>query len=390
MAASTQVTQIYQGQDFYVPAFEIRVGNQKLKREVVRDILKVTYHDSLTEIDNFEITINNWDAAKYTYKYSDAPLFLPGQKVEVRLGYFPEDRMRLMLTGEITSLRPAFPSGGQPTLTISGLNLLHRLRRRQETHPYQNKTDNQIAREIAGRLRVDIDTDRNGDGENKRHPYFLQYNEYDILFLLKRARAIGYDLYVDEKVQGNQARPTLHFGPSQNVKKVTYELTYGKTLIEFTPTLTTANQVGSVTVRGWNATRKAPIEVTITRQNLQTHGVGRAGGQQQIEQAFNEREEIIVDHPVRDNDEARILARQTLEDIAKEMVKGTGSVVGLPDLRAGGVLHLCGMGTRFSGRYFVTSTTHSIDDSGYITRFECRREEVKEEQPCKQTTPPTA
>jgi hypothetical protein len=35
-----------------------------------------------------------------------------------------------------------------------------------------------------------------------------------------------------------------------------------------------------------------------------------------------------------------------------------------------------GMGDRFNGRYFLTSTTHTISDGGYTTTFECRREEV--------------
>jgi phage protein D len=53
-------------------------------------------------------------------------------------------------------------------------------------------------------------------------------------------------------------------------------------------------------------------------------------------------------------------------------------VVGLPDLRTGCVVQISGVGKRFSGRYFVTGTTHTIGDGGYTTRFECRREELKD------------
>jgi uncharacterized protein len=76
-------------------------------------------------------------------------------------------------------------------------------------------------------------------------------------------------------------------------------------------------------------------------------------------------------------EEAQTLARETLERIAKDTVTGSGSIVGLPDLRAGTVLELDGVGTRFSGRYFVTGTTHTLGDGGYTTQFECRREELK-------------
>jgi uncharacterized protein len=74
--------------------------------------------------------------------------------------------------------------------------------------------------------------------------------------------------------------------------------------------------------------------------------------------------------------EAKKLAVETLENIAKDMVKATCSTVGVPDLRAGGIIMIQGVGKRFSGRYFVTATTHTIGDSGYTTQFECRREEV--------------
>jgi Bacteriophage probable baseplate hub protein len=59
------------------------------------------------------------------------------------------------------------------------------------------------------------------------------------------------------------------------------------------------------------------------------------------------------------------------------MVKGSGSTVGLPDIRAGCVIMLERLGKRFSGRYFVTSTTHTIGDGGYTTQFQCRREELQ-------------
>ena len=44
------------------------------------------------------------------------------------------------------------------------------------------------------------------------------------------------------------------------------------------------------------------------------------------------------------------------------------------DLRAGQQVHVKGLGARFSGVYFVTKSTHTVNDSGYITKFTARRE----------------
>lgn len=377
MTDETKAVEIYEGQDFYVPYFQVKLRGRPLGQDVVRDILQVSYKDSITEIDSFEISINNWDADQRSFKFSDDDLFNPGKELELWMGYYGRDRLRKMTTGEITSLRPSFPASGGSTLVISGLSLLHRLRKKQESFTYENLTDSQIASKIATRLNMNLHAP-NERGDEEKYEYLFQDNQYDIIFLMERARRVGYDLFIEEEeATGAKSKGTLFFGPSVDVKRVSYRLTYGRSLIEFQPDLTTANQVGKVTVRGWNAKKKTKIEKTVTREALATKGVGKDSDQDAIEASFADREEIITDRPVRTEKEAQTLAKETLERIAKDMIKGTGSTVGLPDLRAGSVLIIDGLGERFSGRYFVTGTTHTIGDGGYTTQFECRREELK-------------
>ena len=136
----------------------------------------------------------------------------------------------------------------------------------------------------------------------------------------------------------------LRFGRSLNVRQVTYQLTYGRSLIEFKPDLTTANQVGEVTVRGWDAVKKEKIEQTAKRSDIAIKGVGPKGNQAAIEQSFNQRKEIVATKPIESVAEAKTLAVRTLEENAKDMVKGSGSTVGLPDLRAGSVVQIDGLG----------------------------------------------
>jgi len=366
--ASTQAIPIYSGQDFYVPAFEVKLDGRPTGQDVIKDILSVSYKDNIMELDSFDIIINNWDADKRAFKYSDSDLFDPGKKLELKMGYYGKDALRSMLKGEITSLRPSFPNGAGSTLTISGLNILYKLRKESRSQIYEDKTDTEIAKKIAHDLGIAI---AEAKVNEKPLTYLIQDNQFDINFLMGRARRIGYDLFIKE--DGNS---TLHFEPSTNVRNLTYRLTYGKSLNEFQPELTTVNQVGKVTVRCWDPVRKEPISYTATRDQLTTKGVGEKGGQSKIDKSFKDKTEIVATKPVESKAEAEILAKQILENIAKGMVKGTGSIVGLPDIRAGVVLEIDGLGDRFSGRYFVVSTTHTIADSGYTTQFECRREEL--------------
>jgi phage protein D len=366
----TAVQSVATAGDFYVPAFELRLRGRPVAQDVVRDVMSVTYKDNVAEIDSFEVVINNWDAVNRTYKYSDDTLFDPGSEIELRMGYRGRGDLELMISGEITALKPAFPAGGQPTLAISGLNLLHRFRGKQESHTYLDKTDSEIAQEVGSRVQVDVRTDPRNE---PRHAYLVQDNVYDLVFLMERARANGYDLLVEEPP--NQPR-RLYFGPSTRILRETYRLVYGGSLVEFQPNLTTANQVGEVVVRGWDPIRKEKIEYRATMAELDTQGLG-SGVAPGVQKSFEDRKEIVSTHVVESQAEARRLAVETLQQIAKGLVTATGSTVGLPHLRAGSVVEVGGLGERFSGRYFVTDTTHAMGDAGYTTQFGCRREEVK-------------
>lgn len=388
------------GSDFYVPQFEVRLKSKELNDPVLRDIVSVTYKDSLDDLDSVEMVLNNWDADKRELKYSDGQLFEPGGQVELFMGYADRAGTKPMLRAEVVAMRPTFPAGGQPTIAITALNVLHKLRGKQESHVYRNMGDSGIAKEIEKRLKarfkISVETDQTAAANEERYGYILQKGQYDIVFLLQRARVAGYDIYskaASKKTDADTAFDTIVFAPSEGSRRLAYELDYGlgphtgrspgqasappsPSLIQFTPTLDTSAQVGSVTVRGFDPVRKEKITGSAKRQDLKSQALTPSGGRDRIGKTFEAREEIVNDRAIQSKPEANQLAARTLERISKGMLKASGLTIGLPDLRAGIAVIVTGVGTRFSGRYFVTSTTHTIGDGGYTTSFECRREEV--------------
>jgi phage protein D len=377
---------------FYVPHFEIRISGAALPNDVVRDVLQITYKDNVKEIDSVDLTVNNWDEANRRSLYigsettRDLPggaepdplavLFEPGaQKVEIWLGYVGV--LRLVTTVNITSLEPSFTSGGPPTLQVRGLNVLHRLRRKQHSYAWTNATPSEIAESLGSltdgkekRLPLSVEVDH-GVKEAKLE-YLAQDNVYDIDFLLNLARRMAYDLVVVERTTSTPEH--LRFAPSKTaVRPVDYRLSWGETLIDFKPRLTTARQVKKATVKGWDRQRKKPISVTVDLTDREVRRLNK--DLQRLVDTADGREEIVVNEPVFTEQQARDRARAILLDQMKHMVTADGTTVGLPDLRAGSKLQIDGVGARLSGQYFVTDTTHSFSDAGYTTRFKARREE---------------
>jgi phage protein D len=78
--------------------------------------------------------------------------------------------------------------------------------------------------------------------------------------------------------------------------------------------------------------------------------------------------------PLHVNGQAQQLAREVMRNIMEQMLTATINCPGLPGIRAGTMVEITDVGSRFEGPYFVTSSTHTIDDSGYRTSFTARRE----------------
>lgn len=389
---------------FYVPQFEVKIQGVGLPHDVLRDVIQINYHDNIKEIDGFEITVNNWDSLTRQFKYVGAEtqadldgstadseryrLFDPCNKqVEVWMGYAGD--LRLMLKGSFTTLEPSF-NAGAPTLNVRGLNALHQLRRKQYSTTWNDKRDSEIARNIATltdstmgsnakRFPMPLVIDSNAMGREEAIPYVAQSNQYDIDFLLARALRLGYVVYIREgdpsASDADQQQQHVYFGPSDGrgpgTRDVTFRLRWGASLTEFKPTLTTARQVRSVTVNGWDRTRKKAITV---KASLSDRDLNVNTDMHKLIGACDPREEIVVDKPVHTEREAKQIAQAILKDRVKEIVKASATCVGLPDLRAGRKVVIEGLGERFNGTYFVTDSTHTINDSGYITKFNARRE----------------
>src|SRR3546814_17434011 len=109
--------------DFYVPAFEVRVRGRRLHRTVINDVISLEYTDDLKAIDQFSMTINNWNAETRSFKYSDADLFLPKAEIEIDIGYLPADLHRV-ITGHITDMQVSFPA--DRTRVVSGKSVQER------------------------------------------------------------------------------------------------------------------------------------------------------------------------------------------------------------------------------------------------------------------------
>ena len=396
--------------DFYVPAYRILLKGQP-QPDLAQDILSVTFHDSLTDVDSVDLVVNNWDpgdpvpgqAVQGQFRYSNSNVFDPWQDIEVWLGYYRQgqDDLQQMLVGEISSMSPNFPASGGSTLTVRALSFLHQFRTQQKTMQFRNMTDSDIAQKIVNDINTDVqkklpqvriqmlqsEVDANKQLNHEQpFPYLEMHNQYPIIFLMQRSRDIGYDITIDDQTDTTTGIRTItfHYQSSASVLRPAYVLEWGKSLISFQPTLQTARQVNAVTVNGWNVQTKQAISKTATRADLLKNNEKVVAPEDLgvTENSLSQKIEIVVDRGFKDPNEAQQVALKTLRQLAQGFVEAKGKTIGLPDLRAGSKvnIYMYPLATppppvdRFSGTYSVTETTHTMSDSGYTTDFTCRME----------------
>jgi phage protein D len=396
---------------FWVPQFRLiahpldktdKDGNP-MPADVVHDVTEVTYKDKLEEIDSCELVVNNWDEVNRCFKYIGAEtltkdgkpdgsdpnakywnLFDPCQRtVELQLGYSPGELTSMML-GNFVSYEPNFPQAGPPVMSVRMLNLMHALRTKKYDKQYTTKdanplTDSAIANWIAKQSDPDSKTKKRFPVTLKAYgkdepalTYVIQKSQYDIDFLWQRARQNGYELRFDKDAR------ELVMQPSQVKDTPVYQLEWGQSLLDFKPTLTVGNQYKSVTVRYFDRATQKPVDVKLDYNDPK---VGKLNSNLDylIDQC-DPREETVIEKPFYNKAEAEKYCASVFADQRKRMVKATGTTIGLPNLRAGCKIQIGGvgkksLGTRLSGTYFVTATTHTFNSSGYTTKFEARRED---------------
>jgi phage protein D len=345
--------------DTLTPELRLSVNGSELPLKAKADLVSVAVLEDVGPTGMFTFQLLCWDTAEMKVKWIDDDLFKEGNSVEIEMGY--RDNLEKLFQGEITGLEPEFPNEEPPTLTVRGYDRRHRLMGKRKTRTFLNMKDSDIANQIAGdwSLRPQVEDSR------VVLDYVLQHNQTDFEFLQERSRRIGYEVVVTDT--------TLHFRPRQNEGSAVITLRREVELLDFNARLTTVGQVEEAFIRGWNPKTKEEFVARAGTGDERQMG-GSSSGPATVRRAFSGTGGTTVNTPVVSQAEADQLARGWFGEMALRYVEGHGICIGRPDLRAGTLVKIEGLGRRFSGSYYVTSIEHSYKPSvGYRTAFSARR-----------------
>lgn len=375
--------------EYYAPEFDVMIDGARVPAELRCAISSVSLTSALEGADRVEVSVANQDL-----RWLDEPLLELENSFRLDLGYAP-DPLSLMFVGRITGVASSFPASGVPQLTVTAQDARHRMKegrvaawQHRPVPSYANlpRTDPEIGASVAKKYELEVKVDPVGaklalvlaaatsvglatDPDSAQKAVRRQINESDYDFLRRIARQNGLEMVIDHT--NPAAGLKLRFFSPLDQLNADLELEYGRSLIEFTPRESNVGQVTAVTANVWVSAAKKQFGVTLEANAAQpalTLSVSPKPAPPD-----DPKNVVILDEPLTPATAPHRLLEELMPRL-NERLTGSGSTIGDPRIRAGSVLCLSGLGARFGGLYRVTSATHTIDTSGYRTRFDVRKE----------------
>lgn len=357
----------------------IKIDGSLAASDLLEDLIQVSVEESLHLPSMFTIAIkNDYFGGESDHKvWKHEKLFEIGKTIEIGFSAsttesdeFDDPSKGNLIKGEITAIETHFTGEAQAPIIIRGYDASHRLHRGRHNRSFQNKTDADIVKSVAAEVgiaigQVDATGGPYGYGDiGGASGYVFQQNQTNMEFLRERAVRNGFELFIqDGKL--NFRKPTTDD---------TLELEWLTDIHSFRVRVSSAEQVKSVEVRGWDYSRKELIAETVsTEKQVLTDTERGQGGK--TSNSFDGQPSaptlVMVDRPVTQAKEAKEMAQALYDELSGEFVQADARSEGEPEIRPGRVVRLAGMG-KYSGTYYITETRHLYHERLYTTEFSVR------------------
>ena len=389
------------GRSAYSPSYRLRINGDDLPASVRSHVMSIRYEDGLEGSDQVQMTLAN-PGLKFLKSHirgmsavappsgvglntfaesgTEFALFDLDNEVELAMGYDP-DPPRDMFLGEITGVSANFPNGGMPTLTVTAHDFLQRTTRGTASRGFWPLPDAPIVSILAlenalipliepSILPLDA---INMVGNFLFGTSTKQVKSSDFKLLTEIAERYDMQLSVEGRFLFLK-RFAKEYSPRMT-------LTYGRSLMEFAPRVTSVGEALGMTQRV--TLREIRVDLILkVFWDLDRERIGFA-----VLPAEAAKVAPAIGAPTK---ESKYPAIRNALDVANALVgllrelraklngrlTAEGVAVGDPMLRAGAVIDVQGVGYDFSGHYRVTKAVHTLDESGYRTRFQARREVI--------------
>lgn len=326
--------------------FEVVIGGKKLTQADGEGVEMLVVEDHVDMIDLFTLRMGGAPG-------NPAWSWKVGDDVKVKVGRCTSE----IFVGQCIGVEPGYQVEGISSINVRALDKMHILSRGRKTRYFEDMKDSDVVSQVASEAGLEVGT---VEGTQTTYPYILQRNESDIAFLKRLAARNNYLLRMEQgklafkKAQFSGSSFTLKMSDNLRALKVSYN---------------SADMVQKVVVRSWDIMTKQAIVGEATTGDIQKIGGGQLGAE--LAGQFGNATAYITDVPCSSQAEAKQLAVNEINRIARQYLKGSATIQGNEQVKAGTMVKMEGLQSGMNGEVYVIASRHIVSArSGYTTEFQ--------------------
>jgi hypothetical protein len=331
--------------------------------EALSDALQALFVEETTDgLARCEATFANWGPRNggVGFIFLDRSVVDFGKALKIEMG--AGQAAGVVFDGRVMALEGHYLRDRAPEMVVLAEDRLQDLRMTRRTRTFENLSDSEVVRQIAGAHGLQVTVDLSGP----THKVVAQVNQSDLAFLRDRARAADAEVWLDGT--------SLYVKPRPQRGGTAITLAYGATLFEFSVTADLSGQVSGFTVAGWDVSGKQAASSRAAESAISGELNGTDSGSSILGSAIGTRDQQVVHELPADTNAARALAESYYRRTARRFVRGSGIAEGNAKIRVGANVTLSGLGGMFDGKYYVARARHLFDPrQGYRTMFDVER-----------------
>lgn len=293
-------------------------------------------------------------------KLLDLGTFSLESEISVHLGY--KDDVEEVFNGEITEFAPQFKEFGHEMVEVVCCNAMYKFLHGKHFTSIENKNCSETIQDIISKYSLSAEVD--SFGATYAFDNIHDMTDYDFIEYCCNRYGKDFYAYADK----------VYIKDNIEVRSDEVIFEWGKSLIEFYPSMRIKNVYSECNCVGWDSqkcegitanAKIADIPVKIGGSNDWTK-VSKGGSGTWVHN--------IVDEIFFDEEDAKNVALGSLQKNSFNFMTATGKAEGTYKLLPGMRVNIKYVGKTFEGEYIAESVTHSFDNvSGYTTSFSLKR-----------------
>ncbi|WP_282084923.1 type VI secretion system tip protein VgrG [Aquimarina algiphila] len=326
----------------------IRINGNDIPRTY--QVLTVMVVKEVNRISFAKMVIKDGDPAQEDFPGSNDELFIPGNEIEVLVGYQANEDV--IFKGVIVKQGIKIRQNGSSTLKLDCRDMVFKTTLTPQNRYFNEVKDSDAIEEILGEY--DFSTDI--ASSEVTHQELVQYEMTDWKFILSRSEINGLLCLVDDGTLSIQ-KPNFDQDPVLTA-------TYGATILEFDGEIDARQQFAKVKASSWDHTNQELLEVDAVEP-----GIEEGGNLTSTDLASTgDDQELVLRHSGHlAEDELQTWADAQLLNIRLSKIKGRVKFQGSPNVKPNTLITLKGLGDRFNGPAFVSGIRHEIQAGTWHT-----------------------